>query len=680
MLGLARALRDARASTPAIVAPCDGPPPEPGITTVGPSTRVPSNGSVAPIAAGQRGRAPHARGDPHVRARRRAPARAARRRAPTTPRWSAPRSRRSAPSTAARAGRNPLVPDASGRRCGRCSRRAHGPRPRCPSEARAPGRADVRRPSARSCRTASTSMRFAKADPWPPARPAILFVGRHEPRKGLWRAARRVRAARPRRRPLGRGRRPETDELREPRRRRRSSGSGASPTTRRRAGSGARRSRASRRSTVSRSASCCSRRWPRGTARGRVRHRRLPQRRPPRRRGAARRRPATPTRCAHALRRVLDDDARRAELIAAGRAPRRRVLDDAARRAVRRRSTSGRSPTTPGCTGPVSPEARPAELDALALDGRGRDPRRRRPAARHRRRPRARRARARAATRRCDRRGRRAGARAAPARPRATSASTPRTAGSSPTAGRAPSSWSTRSTAPAPRPRASSRAACRSRSCRRREDATARRGVVRRRPRAQDRRSGSSARRGGGARGGDARRDADPDRAVGQHRPRRAVLDRRAARPPVAADERSCSRSSSTGRSMGGGYFDLGSAAFNLTRLVTGQLDAYVDVGRRIVDEVPATEAAFLRVGEGAVCTNFPYDVAAAALDRAGGGWCGHPRRRPPARRPSRGRLVPRARAWRCSAAASRELHATAARRRRPGNSRGWRSRERAGS
>jgi len=52
VLGLARALRelgvDAR-----IVAPCDGPPPEPGIITVGPSTRVPSNGSVAPIAAGR---------------------------------------------------------------------------------------------------------------------------------------------------------------------------------------------------------------------------------------------------------------------------------------------------------------------------------------------------------------------------------------------------------------------------------------------------------------------------------------------------------------------------------------------------------------------------------------------------------------------------------------------------
>jgi myo-inositol-1(or 4)-monophosphatase len=75
------------------------------------------------------------------------------------------------------------------------------------------------------------------------------------------------------------------------------------------------------------------------------------------------------------------------------------------------------------------------------------------------------------------------------------------------------------------------------------------------------------------------------------------------------------------GSSMGGGYFDLGSATFNMTRIVTGQLDAYVDVGRRMVDECPETEPAFLEVGEGAVCTNFPYDVAAAALivQEAGG-------------------------------------------------------------
>jgi myo-inositol-1(or 4)-monophosphatase len=73
--------------------------------------------------------------------------------------------------------------------------------------------------------------------------------------------------------------------------------------------------------------------------------------------------------------------------------------------------------------------------------------------------------------------------------------------------------------------------------------------------------------------------------------------------------------------SMRGGYFDLGSATFNMTRIATGQLDAYVDIGRRLVDELPELETRFRRVGEGAVCTNFPYDVAAAALivEEAGG-------------------------------------------------------------
>ena len=68
------------------------------------------------------------------------------------------------------------------------------------------------------------------------------------------------------------------------------------------------------------------------------------------------------------------------------------------------------------------------------------------------------------------------------------------------------------------------------------------------------------------------------------------------------------------GCSMGGGVFSLGSAAFALTRVANGQLDAYVDAGRRVLDTYPELEPEFLRVGEGAVCTNFPYDVAAGAL------------------------------------------------------------------
>jgi myo-inositol-1(or 4)-monophosphatase len=73
--------------------------------------------------------------------------------------------------------------------------------------------------------------------------------------------------------------------------------------------------------------------------------------------------------------------------------------------------------------------------------------------------------------------------------------------------------------------------------------------------------------------------------------------------------------------SMHGGYFDLGSCTFDMTRIVTGQLDAYVDPGLRALKELPELEPAFRRAGEGRICTNFPYDVAAATLivEEAGG-------------------------------------------------------------
>src|SRR5262249_56525400 len=52
VLGLAHSLRELGVD-PRVVAPCDGPPPEPGIITVLPSTNFSSNGSVAPIASGK---------------------------------------------------------------------------------------------------------------------------------------------------------------------------------------------------------------------------------------------------------------------------------------------------------------------------------------------------------------------------------------------------------------------------------------------------------------------------------------------------------------------------------------------------------------------------------------------------------------------------------------------------
>jgi myo-inositol-1(or 4)-monophosphatase len=51
-----------------------------------------------------------------------------------------------------------------------------------------------------------------------------------------------------------------------------------------------------------------------------------------------------------------------------------------------------------------------------------------------------------------------------------------------------------------------------------------------------------------------------------------------------------------------------------MTRVLTGQLDAYVEPGPRIVAEVPGMRDQFERVGGGAVLNNSPYDLAAAAL------------------------------------------------------------------
>ena len=66
--------------------------------------------------------------------------------------------------------------------------------------------------------------------------------------------------------------------------------------------------------------------------------------------------------------------------------------------------------------------------------------------------------------------------------------------------------------------------------------------------------------------------------------------------------------------STGGGAFDLGSATYDLTRIATGQLDAYVEPSPRIVEDVAGMRAAYERVGGGAVLNNTPYDLAAAVL------------------------------------------------------------------
>ncbi len=180
VLGLARALRS-RGVDARVIAPCDGPPPEPGVVTVGPSTRLPSNGSVAPVAAG--------------RAVARRTLEALRTFAPDVVHLHEPL----APGAnhAALVGtRIPAVGTFHSARAGRNG---------WYETLRSPLRPMVRRLTV--CTAVSEEAErqvtlsfgihceilpngvdvpaFAHAERWPTTRPAILFVGRHEPRKGL---------------------------------------------------------------------------------------------------------------------------------------------------------------------------------------------------------------------------------------------------------------------------------------------------------------------------------------------------------------------------------------------------------------------------------------------------------------------------------------------------------------
>jgi myo-inositol-1(or 4)-monophosphatase len=66
--------------------------------------------------------------------------------------------------------------------------------------------------------------------------------------------------------------------------------------------------------------------------------------------------------------------------------------------------------------------------------------------------------------------------------------------------------------------------------------------------------------------------------------------------------------------SVGGGTFDLGSATYDMTRIVTGQLDAYIEPGPRVIADIPGMREEFERIGGGVVLNNSPYDLAAAVL------------------------------------------------------------------
>lgn len=66
--------------------------------------------------------------------------------------------------------------------------------------------------------------------------------------------------------------------------------------------------------------------------------------------------------------------------------------------------------------------------------------------------------------------------------------------------------------------------------------------------------------------------------------------------------------------SVGGGTFELGSQAFAMTRIATGQFDAVIEVGSRLIEDVPGMREEFERVGGGQVLNNSPYDLAAPWL------------------------------------------------------------------
>lgn len=180
VLGIAHNLRelgvDAR-----IVAPCDGPPPEPGIVTVGPSTQFSANGSIAPVASGKdvARRTLEARRviepdvihlhEPLVPG-------------PTLTLLMSADEPLVGTFHASYSGRNPwyaafrpplrrwinrlTIKTAVSESAAEMSELSLG----CTSQL-LPNGVDV--------------PHFAKATPWSASRPAILFVGRHEPRKGL---------------------------------------------------------------------------------------------------------------------------------------------------------------------------------------------------------------------------------------------------------------------------------------------------------------------------------------------------------------------------------------------------------------------------------------------------------------------------------------------------------------
>jgi len=69
-----------------------------------------------------------------------------------------------------------------------------------------------------------------------------------------------------------------------------------------------------------------------------------------------------------------------------------------------------------------------------------------------------------------------------------------------------------------------------------------------------------------------------------------------------------------TASGLEAGMFLLSSCTYCISRILLGQLDAYVDIGARLLADLPETREKFLRAGKGRVVCLFPYDIAAAVL------------------------------------------------------------------
>jgi myo-inositol-1(or 4)-monophosphatase len=66
--------------------------------------------------------------------------------------------------------------------------------------------------------------------------------------------------------------------------------------------------------------------------------------------------------------------------------------------------------------------------------------------------------------------------------------------------------------------------------------------------------------------------------------------------------------------SVKGGFFSCNSTCYSLSRILTGQLDAYVDIANRVMRDFPALEEKFRRVAAGRGAGFSSYDIAAAHL------------------------------------------------------------------